>query len=385
MSKHIVVVSPGYPTPNDPIYTFIRPVVCGMVDRGMKCTVISPQSITSGLLHGKKRRAIDWNDYSSNGNAIRVLQPYMLSFSNIKIGKIKLTQVMMQRALKKAFGKLECKPDIIYGHFWRSALAAASFSKQGEIPVFVVSGESEINKELIYDKISKNKRYIRGLISVSTKNLEESKELGLFEEDTPYIICPNAIEASDFYVMDKAEARKKLNYSINEKIAVFVGAFSDRKGVLRVVKAAENISDLKLILIGNGNQEPNNDNNNILFAGSVPHSEIVTYLNAADFFVLPTLAEGCCNAIVEAMACGLPIISSDLPFNKDILNEDNALLINPSDIDEISNAMKLLCNKEEMRHKMSQYSIEKSKELTMDGRITQILNFIEENCNMGGE
>ena len=80
----------------------------------------------------------------------------------------------------------------------------------------------------------------------------------------------------------------------------------------------------------------------ILFKGKLPHEEIPLYLNTADVFVLPSLAEGCSNSIVEAMACGLPVISSDLSFNYDILNADNSILVNPNDVGEISAAIKKL-------------------------------------------
>ena len=70
------------------------------------------------------------------------------------------------------------------------------------------------------------------------------------------------------------------------------------------------------------------------------HDVIAEYLNCADIFVSPTLAEGCSNSIVEAMACGLPIISSDLPFNHDILDEKNSILLDPVEVNEIALAIR---------------------------------------------
>ena len=95
---------------------------------------------------------------------------------------------------------------------------------------------------------------------------------------------------------------------------------------------------MKSIFIGSGEQTPEIDG--ILFCGKLPHDQIVHYLNAADVFVLPTLAEGCSNAIIEAMACGLPIISSDLPFNDDILDAENSIRVNSLDVESIAEAIR---------------------------------------------
>ncbi len=92
----------------------------------------------------------------------------------------------------------------------------------------------------------------------------------------------------------------------------------------------------------------------MLFCGEVNHSDIVYYLNASDVFVLPTKAEGCSNAIVEALACHLPIVSSDMPFNYDILKNDyNSILINPNSSKEIQNAIMELKNNHARRNKMA--------------------------------
>ena len=73
-------------------------------------------------------------------------------------------------------------------------------------------------------------------------------------------------------------------------------------------------------------------------------------------FCLPTLNEGCSNAIVEAIACGLPIISSNLPFNDDILDSSNALLVNPESVDDIASAIKQLMDNSDLRQKLAEGS-----------------------------
>ena len=108
----------------------------------------------------------------------------------------------------------------------------------------------------------------------------------------------------------------------------------------------------------------------------VPHDELFYYLNAADFFVLPTLAEGCCNAIVEAMACGLPIVSSNLPFNDDILDESNSIRIDPLNVGELTDAMRKLMHEKELCKTLSEGSLVRSNSLDIEERAKKIYRFI---------
>ena len=108
------------------------------------------------------------------------------------------------------------------------------------------------------------------------------------------------------------------------------------------------------------------------------HDDVPLYLNAADIFVLPTLQEGCCNAVIEAMACGLPVVSSNLPFNWDVLNRDNSIMVDPLNVEEIKQAIIKLRDNLQLRTSMNRAAIEKAKELTIQERAKKIITFIQE-------
>ena len=117
----------------------------------------------------------------------------------------------------------------------------------------------------------------------------------------------------------------------------------------------------------------------MVFCQSLPHDEVCTFLNAVDVFCLPTRNEGCSNAIVEAMACGKAIVSSDLPFNWDILNKDNSLLINPDSIPEIRAAIIKLRDNKQLRENLSSQALKDAENLSITNRAKRILEFIHEH------
>ena len=107
------------------------------------------------------------------------------------------------------------------------------------------------------------------------------------------------------------------------------------------------------------------------------NDELVWFYSALDVFVLPTEHEGCCNAIVEAIACGCPIISSDRSFNYDICDKTNSILVDPNDVEEIKNAIQKLYDNDKLREQLAQGSILKSKDLTLNKRAKNIIKFIK--------
>ena len=114
----------------------------------------------------------------------------------------------------------------------------------------------------------------------------------------------------------------------------------------------------------------------ILYQGPVKHASIADYLNAADIFVLPTLHEGCCNAIIEAMACGLPVVSSNLPFNWDILNEENSILVSPKNVEEVRLAILSLMNDKTKRSRLSNGALNTASSLSINDRVIKIMSFV---------
>lgn len=368
---NILVVTPNYPYGEEADYPFVKNICDEFAKKGHDVTILAPQSVTSALLHHKKLRPRK-RQYEVYGHVVTVYQPYSFTSTH---GMLKLYNYMIKLSVNYFLCKEKLKPDVCYCHFWCSAYWAMPYIKKHGIPIVVASGESEIGTLLSTEKkYTYFNKYVQGVICVSSKNKEESLNLG-YTTPEKCIVLPNAVNAKLFYKRDKAKCRKLLGLPKNDFIIAFVGWFIERKGPQRVADAIKKVGDVKSLFIGKGIQDPQCDG--ILFKGALPHETIPEYLGAADCFLLPTLHEGCCNAVVEAMACGLPIISSNLPFNWDILDESNSIMVDPHNIDEIAKAIKQLRDNQEMRNRLSESALKKATGLTIDQRAERILKFIE--------
>lgn len=379
--RHICFLTANYPTKEDPVFPFVRELIMEIADQGIRCTVISPQSIWTKIKGNIHSRPTKWTDTSTKGEKVEVYQPCFFSLSKLNRFKFGFNELMRKNTIKRAFENLRKKTinnpiDCLYAHFWNEGITASEIAKKYGIKSFVASGESIISiKPGIWERYLKNNRnFVTGCICVSQKNREESLRYKLIEDEKIRVI-PNAIKSTEFYHEDKVNMRRKFSFPEDVFIVAFCGYFINRKGINRLSEAIKQLDDVYTIFIGSGPIQPTKKNN--LFCGKIPHAELVHYLNCADVFVLPTLAEGCCNAIIEAMACGLPIVSSNKNFNDDILTDEYSIRIDSTNVSEIVQAISHLKKDPEKLDQMSEKALRASEEFELSNRAIKIINFME--------
>lgn len=383
--ESICFVANRYPTGTFMENVFLDQLVCEIADMGIQCTVIAPYSPIYDFVKKIKYhpRYFDIKT-TKKGNQIKIYCPKVFSLTSRKKFGINFSDMFINVQYKSVYHtikKEKINSSVFYGHFIKpNGIIASRLAKKFGKPGYLANGESSLN--IIWDlekgKLIKELEHLSGVVSVSTKNKNELIESGLVSSDKIGVFV-NAIDTNTFYVTDKKKVRRKLGFSEHDFIVAFVGHFIHRKGSIRVSQAIDQLDHVKSIFIGKGPEEPKCKG--ILHMGPLPHDEICDYLNSADVFVLPTLAEGCCNAIIEAMACGLPVISSNLPFNDDILDDSCAIRVNPENIDEIAAAIQKLKDDADLRASLSKGAVAKAMNLSIEKRAKNILSFMEETSD----
>ncbi len=383
---NICILTTGFPTPNDPgKYAFVDQLVCTWAEMGNEVTVIYPIPFLAEYVDRRRFYKSDWKRVAPGGREVSVICPRYFSASGKTILGVDTNTISyksFQKAVVRTIKRFKGKPDVLYGHFIPSGCQAGDVGKKLGIPSFCAFGESSLwsimgrNVEKIKESLSK----LSGFVSVSTENKRVLVENKLYRE-ADIEVFPNGVDHSLFFQRDKLEIRKKLGFPEDAFIGAFTGSFCDDKGVLRAQEAAVKAGEVKMIFIGGGECRP--EGSNILFSGRLQHERIPEYLNAADFFILPTKAEGCCNAIIEAMACGLPIISADGAYNDDILSDAYSIRTNPTDVAAMTEAIKALRDDPERRLGMSAAAREASMKFDIADRASAIIDFMQRKTKKG--
>ena len=372
--RKICIIAENYPTKSEPSFPFVQQLASSLSNIDCECSVIAPQSVTKVLFKRTKKKPVFSID-ADHEREIIVIRPWIVTFSNTRNKLLlKISDWFWKRGITYGLKHLN-KPEVLYCYFWHIGLKTAMAVEDKTIPIFVQASECELTVS-DYMKKEKNLKRISGAVCASSKNYDESVEAGLvLPENT--CIAVNGYRRDEFYPIEKITARRKLGIKENIFIVTFVGGFIPRKGINQLCDALNRFDDVYSIFIGKGYKTPNCKN--ILFTGSVPHSKLVNYLNCADVFVLPTEAEGCCNAIIEAIACGLPVISSNKKFNNEIIDETCSIRVDEQSADEIYYAIKQLKEDPTKRTQLSIGALNKAEQLTIERRALTIKNYIFKN------
>lgn len=242
---------------------------------------------------------------------------------------------------------------------WYKKLEKIKLNKLANIYLeFLLNKKNNLKyAQTIYKKADK-------VVFVSEIASQEAIQMGLEKEKID--ILPVTIDTEIFKPLNKKqELRQELNIKGN-KVIIFIGRINfTEKGIGYLLNAVnkikEKIKDVNLIIIGGDGESERmfkmikelKLENNVQTVGKKPFSSLVNYLNAADIFVMPSVwLETFGQVTIEAMACGLPVVSFDAGASPFInLHEQTGIVAPSKNIDKLADGLIKILQNDELRKK----------------------------------
>lgn len=202
-------------------------------------------------------------------------------------------------------------------------------------------------------------------------------------------VSPDGVDLAEFDLpVSQAEARQEVNLPPDKKIIVYAGSFSlyDWKGTDVLLSAAKYLNGDELIVLVGGSESEIKDikdkikTTNVIFTGRKSHRLIPYYLKAADVLALPNkkgdiMSEQYTSPLklFEYMAAGRPIVASDLPSIREILNGHNAVLVPPNNPEALAAAVRKILTDPKLGAGLAGQARQEAEKYTWDKRAAEIL------------
>jgi glycosyltransferase involved in cell wall biosynthesis len=299
--------------------------------------------------------------------------------------------------LKQAILQLKkIKFDVIFATWaYPDGFAAALIAKLLKKPLIIKVHGTDINEftqyylrrtMIIYALSQADK-----VIAVSKALKQKIITLGIPESHIEVIF--NGIDTNKFKPLSQIRIREKLNLPLDKRIVLFVGYLKPVKGLNYLLDAfsllvSKKNAPLSLFIVGEGESKQNllvqvkerDIADSVEFVGAKPHEEIPLWMNACDVFCLPSLNEGLPNVVLEALACGKPVVATNVGGIPEIIeNGECGLLVPPGNSTELANAIYAVINKSFNSPKLRSRVIPRSWEINAQKIYTQLVKATRSN------
>jgi L-malate glycosyltransferase len=202
----------------------------------------------------------------------------------------------------------------------------------------------------------------QGLAELALKSKTE-KEIG---------VIPNGIDIHDF----SPDYSKK---DPNNFTIVCVSRITPRKGIRVLIQAfkivAGRYENVRLLIVGDGNEKSSLEQlvmglglkDKVTFTGPIAHEKVLPYYQKANIFALPSLNEGMSNTMLEALACGLPIITTDTGGTKELVTDNkNGFIVKMKNSYDLAEKIEKFLLDKGLDEKMGKESRTRAEELSWE-------------------
>ncbi len=296
-----------------------------------------------------------------------------------------------RKIVDKIVDKFE--PTIIDAHFaYPDGYAASYHAKRHKLPLTITLRGSK-DEWLIG---TPREHMLKEALTAATQLISVSDSLKIdvaqktIGNSVPCEVIGNGVDLLKFTQVNREQARKKLGLTDTQKVIIGVGSLIDRKGFHRVIPIIQKLKsewpDVVYLIVGGGATHGDMTAtlkrlisehdllDNVRFCGSQLPQDLKWFYGAADVFALATEHEGWANVFLEAMACGLPVISTLVGGNKQVVCEDELGILTPFwDANQFETALRQGLRKNWDRNQIMNYAQSNS----WSSRVTRLVALFE--------
>ena len=274
--------------------------------------------------------------------------------------------LMFKKNAKKALENLLKKEDIdiIHGHYlFPAGAAAVEVGNAHGIKTYVTAHGSDMfevykKQPLMRSTIKNVLKRADCVLAVSNALRHEIIATGVTGISEKTKLSWNSVDVDKFST-EENNSFKKENNLLDKPIVMFVGNLIKRKNVESLLEAKKIAnSDYYLVIVGDGplfkklNKKVEDENiRDVIFAGS--RNDVENVIPSCDVLILPSFSESFGLVLIEALACGKPVIGSNVGGITEIITDEVGLLVNPDKISSIAGAIDNVINDDEFRLNLS--------------------------------
>ena len=225
--------------------------------------------------------------------------------------------------------------DLIDAHyFYPDGVAAAIIAEKLNKPLVITARGSDLT---LLGRYATPRRLILRAADRANACIGVCKDLmahlvSLGGDDTKTHVIRNGVDLSRFQPLDRTASRQQLSLPTDRLLLLSVGHLIPRKGHDLVIRLLPNRPDAHLVIVGSGPEEQSlrtlvtelDLSDRVHFAGSQPQTALSAYYSAADALILASSHEGWANVLLEAMACGTPVVATAVNGTPEVVTSTTA-------------------------------------------------------------
>jgi glycosyltransferase involved in cell wall biosynthesis len=238
----------------------------------------------------------------------------------------------------------EYHPDVLLAAWaYPDAVATAAFARRLTLPWIAKVHGTDINlapeRRLVRAQIRWGLNQAACVFAVSQPLKQRLVEIGVPAERVQ-VLC-NGVNTQRFRLQDQRAARQATALPLERPVILYVGNLEVSKGVVDLLEAYHQIRGSAaaplLVMVGGGSAQARLAEQirrdglapQVHLVGPQPHAQVPTWIAACDVLCLPSHREGCPNVILEALACGRPVVASRVGAIPDLIDERCGALVEP--------------------------------------------------------